>query len=77
MTHATWLIEHEFESLLDLPARCAEINLKYIAVELDTVPIHQNDSKEVKIRWSRDTDNVTSHDFDDENNWIRYQKLEF
>ena len=75
MTHAAWVIK--YESLLDLSARCAEIKLKFIAVEQDTVAIHQNDPKEVKIRWSRDTDNVTSHDFDDENNWIRYQKLEF
>ena len=75
MTHASWVIKSE--SFLDPPARCAEIKLKYIAVELDTVPIHQNDRKEVKIRWSRDVDNVTPRDFDDENNWIRYQKLEF
>ena len=69
MIHAAWVIKYE--------SRCGEIKLKFNAVELDTVPIHQNDPKEVKIRWSRDVDNVTPRDFDDENNWIRYQKLEF
>ena len=71
MTNKLWIILNPFGT------RFAEIKLKFIAVEQNTVPIHQNDHNEVKIRWSRDIDNVTSHDFDDENNWIRYQKLEF